>query len=79
MTLWEILRMRPGGERRRLIVEYINNSEFKRLAVNRKWLWQTKKDRDIRKLLKLKVLKMDRIRCSSSGKSNQTILILNSK
>jgi hypothetical protein len=72
MTLADIFRMPYGKERRLEILSWIYESEFGRMAVNRKWQFSTK-DQDIKKLLKQKKLILMR---PAGGLCRQTYLIL---
>jgi hypothetical protein len=77
MNFWDILKTSGhGGQRRKEIVEYIKNSESGYVCVNRKWQPHTKYNKDIKRLLRMKVLVLNRMIGSSNGRCNQTILKL---
>jgi hypothetical protein len=67
----DVFNMEPGGMRRHAIIALVEKRGM--LGVNRKWQLQTKGDADIKRLLKLGILK--RVRCGSR-KCKQTYLLL---
>lgn len=75
MNIHEIFAMPYGKERRKGIIQWIEDNPDRMLYVNNKYQFNTKKDQDLKKLIKSGKLKTGRLRLFFSN-HHQTILIL---